>query len=259
MNGYAHVVIDNEDTGDPQINDQLVEVLWSKGVTEGGSSGSGLLTLNTGGGFYELRGGLTGGRSSCNAPSEPDYFTRMDQAIPTLRDYLAPGTNPPNVAVVVEYYNVTLKHYFMTQNAGEINDLDTGLFPGWVRTGLRFLAYTAPVNGAGPVCRGYLPDPFGNTHFYSAIPSECALLGKDPRFINWVFESPSVFYEVVPNTTTGACPAGTHPVWRFFNASTINHRYTDDVSIHDQLVADPDWAPEGYGPDSVNLCAPNGA
>jgi hypothetical protein len=109
------------------------------------------------------------------------------------------------------------------------------------------------------VCRGYLPDPYGNTHSYSAIPSECALLGKDPRFINWVFESPSVFYEVVPNTTTGACPAGTHPVWRFFNASTINHRYTDDVSIHDQLVADPDWAPEGYGPDSVNLCAPNGA
>src|SRR6185312_3999449 len=91
MNGYQPVVIDNEDTGDPQINDQLIEVLWSKGITEGGSSGSGLLTLNTAGGFYELRGGLTGGRSSCSALSEPDYFMRMDQAIPTLRDYLAPA------------------------------------------------------------------------------------------------------------------------------------------------------------------------
>ena len=40
MNGYDHVVIDNEDTGDPQINADLIEVLWSKGVTEGGSSGS---------------------------------------------------------------------------------------------------------------------------------------------------------------------------------------------------------------------------
>jgi hypothetical protein len=259
MSGYSLVVIDNEDNGDPQINDDLVKVLWSGGVTEGGSSGSGLLTLNTGGGYYELRGGLTGGRSSCQSPGQPDYFTRMDQVIPTMRDYLAPGTNPANVAVVVEYYNVNLKHYFMTQNADEINDLDMGLFPFWVRTGLRFLAYTAPVNGASPVCRGYLPDPYGNTHFYSAIPSECALLGTDPRFINWVLESPTVFYAVVPNTTTGACPTGTHPVWRFFNASTVNHRYTDDISIHDQLVADPAWAPEGYGPDSVNLCAPNGA
>ena len=52
-------------------------------------------------------------------------------------------------------------------------------------------------------------------------------------------------------------PASYGAVWRFFNASTINHRYTDDVSIHDQLAADPDWAPEGYGPDSVNLCVPN--
>jgi hypothetical protein len=258
MSGYSHVVIDNEDTGDPQINDELVAVLWSKGVTEGGSSGSGLLTLNTGGGYYELRGGLTGGSSSCSAQYRPDYFTRMDQVIPTMRDYLAPGTTPPNVAVVVEYYNVTLKHYFMTQNADEINDLDIGLFPGWVRTGLRFLAYTAPVNGASAVCRGYLPDPYGNTHFYSAIPSECALLGKDPRFVDWVLESDNVFYAVVPDTTTGACPTGTHAVWRFFNSSTVNHRYTDDVSIHDQLVADPAWAPEGYGPDSVNLCVPNG-
>ena len=39
---------------------------YTQGSTEGGSSGSGLLTLGTGGSFYELRGGLFGGASSCS-------------------------------------------------------------------------------------------------------------------------------------------------------------------------------------------------
>lgn len=259
LSGYAHVVIDNEDTGDPQINALLARVFWSEGVTEGGSSGSGLLTFNASGGFYELRGGLTGGASSCSAPNSADYFTRFDQMIPKMRDYLAPGTNAPNEAIVVEYYNSALDHYFITQSPAEINDLDTGQFAGWQRTGLRFLAYTAPVAGASPVCRAYLPPPYGDTHFYSALPSECALLGNSPQFIHWELESPNVFYAVTPNTTTGACPAGTHAVWRFFKAATTNHRYTDDQSIHDILAADPAWSAEGYGPDSVNLCSPDGA
>ena len=32
-----------------------------------------------------------------------------------------------------------------------------------------------------------------------------------------MFESPNVFYIALPNPATGACPAGTHPMWRFFN------------------------------------------
>ncbi|HEV8501004.1 MAG TPA: trypsin-like serine protease [Casimicrobiaceae bacterium] len=257
LSGYAHIVID-DDNGDPQINGLLARVFWGKGVTEGGSSGSGLLTLNVGGGFYEVRGGLTGGASSCDSPNSADYFTRFDQMMPTMRDYLAPGTGTPNEAVVVEYYDQALNHYFITQSPIEINDLDTGVVAGWQRTGLRFLAYTAPVSGASPVCRAYLPDPYGNTHFYSALPSECALLGTSPQFIHWVVESSNVFYAVIPDTASGACPTGTHAVWRFFNASTGNHRYTDDQSIHDILHADPAWSAEGYGPDAVNLCAPNG-
>ena len=57
---------------------------------------------------------------------------------------------------------------------------------------------------------------------------------------------------------SGACAAGTHPVWRFYNKLTINHRYTADVALRDQMRANPAvWIPEGYGADAVVMCALN--
>ena len=64
-----------------------------------------------------------------------------------------------------------------------------------------------------------------------------------------------MFYIALPNFATGACPAGTTPVWRFFNAVTTNHRYTTELFIRETLRADPRWVAEGYGPDAVIMCA----
>ena len=64
---------------------------------------------------------------------------------------------------------------------------------------------------------------------------------------------------VLHRATTGNCGAGTQPVWRFYHARTINHRYTTDHTTRDAMRADPGtWTPEGYGPDSVIMCAPVG-
>ena len=54
----------------------MTKVNWTAGVAEGGSSGSGLLTIATDG-SYQLRGGLFGGPSSCSASSanKNDYFS----------------------------------------------------------------------------------------------------------------------------------------------------------------------------------------
>jgi hypothetical protein len=58
---------------------------------------------------------------------------------------------------------------------------------------------------------------------------------------------------------TGACAAGTVPVWRFYNQLTVNHRYTTDQLVRDDLRSKPGtWLPEGYGPESVIMCAPVG-
>ncbi|MEO8974549.1 MAG: trypsin-like peptidase domain-containing protein [Casimicrobiaceae bacterium] len=256
LTGYETVEL-ADDSGDPQINYTAARVVWSQGVTEPGSSGSGLLTFLASGNYFELRGGLSGGESSCSAQHAPDYYSRFDQMLPKMRDYLAPGTNAPNEAIVVEYYNQSLNHYFMTQNPVEINDLDTGLFVGWERTGLRFLAYTTQVPGTNPVCRFYRAPGFGDSHFYSASPAECAVIVNNPAYPGWILESSNVFYIALPSAS-GACASGTHPLWRFFHTTATNHRYTDDISIRDTLRADPDWIAEGYGSDAVIMCAPNG-
>jgi hypothetical protein len=67
----------------------LSEVTWNSGVTEGGSSGSGIFTLASG--QYTLRGTLWGGASFCSSPREPDYYSRLDRYIGDIARYLAPG------------------------------------------------------------------------------------------------------------------------------------------------------------------------
>src|SRR5690349_16331867 len=60
---------------------------------------------------------------------------------------------------VVEFYNATLDHYFISPLQDDIDALDSGRIPGWNRTGYNFTAYgtAAEVAGASPVCRYYIP------------------------------------------------------------------------------------------------------
>ena len=103
------------------------------------------------------------------------------------------------------------------------------------------------------MCRFYLPPP-QDSHFYSASPDECAAVAS--RFPTFVLEAPDVFYIPLPDTTTGACPAGTIPVYRLYNnRPDANHRYTTDPAIKAQMLA-KGYIAEGYGPDAVIMCAP---
>src|SRR5262249_36877587 len=145
-----------------------------------------------------------------------DVYSRVDNMVPNVREYLTPGNNPAGTVSVVEFYNAGLDHYFMSANPIEINDLDTGVHPGWVRTGLRFNAYATPVAGTNPVCRFYRTPAFGDSHFYSASPAECAATAA-AHPVDWTYESAAVFYIALPDPNSGACPANTNPLWRFFN------------------------------------------
>jgi len=240
----------------------FAQVQYDQGTTEPGSSGAGLLTLFDQGGYYELRGGLWRGDASCGNRSGIDEYSRLDNMLPLTRQYLTPDMpNASGTAVAVEFYDRSLAHYFITISPGEINDLDSGVHSGWERTGLRFLAYPIATPGASPVCRFYRTPGFGDSHFYSASPSECkAVIDHPETYPGWTYESANVFYIALPDPATGACPAGTQPIWRFFNRLTTNHRYTSDHTVRDDMRADPGtWTPEGYGPDSVIMCAPAGS
>jgi len=72
--------------------DDFLRVTWSMGVTEGGSSGSGLFTPAAGSQRdYLLRGTLYGGVSACTgAPANAfDVYSRFDRVWPELAPYLS--------------------------------------------------------------------------------------------------------------------------------------------------------------------------
>ncbi|HEX6634075.1 MAG TPA: trypsin-like peptidase domain-containing protein, partial [Usitatibacter sp.] len=72
--------------------DDFLRVTWSMGVTESGSSGSGLFTEAAGPRRdYLLRGTLYGGVSACTGapPNAFDVYSRFDRAWPALAPYLS--------------------------------------------------------------------------------------------------------------------------------------------------------------------------
>jgi hypothetical protein len=159
---------------------------------------------------------------------------------------------------VVEYYNATLDHYFITPLANEIAALDSGTIAGWTRTGLAFDASASAGAALSPVCRFYIPPQHGDSHFLSASPDECAaVLAKipvDPSFSDYIEETPAEFYIALPDPVSGACPAGTAPVYRLWNhRADSNHRYTADIATRDAMLA-RGYVAEGYGPQAVAMC-----
>ena len=164
------------------------------------------------------------------------------------------GLPPPAPTVdVVEFYNASLNHYFITFIAAEIANLDAGLTPTrWTRTGLTFKAYPTTQPGTSQVCRYYIPPTDGNSHFFGRDPAECNSAAQaHPEF---VLEDPHYMYLFVP--TAGVCPSGTTPIYRLYNNKPdANHRYVTDARVRDQMIAQG-WIAEGDGADRVVMCAP---
>ena len=149
-------------------------------------------------------------------------------------------------------------------NPQEVNDLDLGVHAGWKRTGQSFQVFgsaaAASGTSANPACRFYIPPQHGDSHFFSADPVECQNVLNNmvfaPSYSGYVYETPNAFYVNLPDQATGACPAGTIPVYRLWNRrADSNHRYTTSVAIKDQMVANG-YIVEGYGPNPVDMCAP---
>jgi hypothetical protein len=161
---------------------------------------------------------------------------------------------------IVEFYNTSLDHYFITADAKEISDLDTGVHPGWARTGLTFQAVKAGATlpGSTPVCRFYGNPAAGlDSHFYSASPTECAVV-QEKFSGQWQYESPEVFRAFLVDPNTGKCPSDTGPVYRLYNKrADVNHRYTDQLTVFQTMTA-KGYVAEGDGNPQlpVAFCMP---
>lgn len=212
-----------------------LRVNWAQGTTEGGSSGSGVYTVDATG-SYRLRGVLHGGGASCETPSDPDYFSRFDLAYPALSETLAGIPQAQAGTNAIEFYNVDLDHYFLTSFADETTAIESGSAGrGWVRTGYSFPVGAGLKAGEVPVCRFYGPGP--NSHFYTAEAAECAQVKRDP---GWIYEA-TAFNIVVP--AGKSCSANTSPIYRTYNNGFVNnnsnHRYTTSPYIYQWMQAQP--------------------
>src|SRR4030095_10999653 len=111
---------------------------------------------------------------------------------------LAPAVSAqPIEKTVVEYYNASLDHYFMTHDEFEIQRLDNAIpSQGWERTGETWRVRSLPETGSSPVCRFYIPPGEGDSHFYGRGFAECkATATSHPSFVN---ESSAFFHVTMP-------------------------------------------------------------
>ena len=159
---------------------------------------------------------------------------------------------------VVEYFNATLGHYFITGDPTEIEKLDTGVIAGWRRTGESFRAFPPDQipSFAQPVCRFYgLPSAGLDSHFYSASPEECAAVkAKWPDA--WIPETDDAF-----GALGDTYPFDCMHVFRLYNnRPDANHRYTTSTVIRDQMIAQG-WILEAafFPPydDPYSMCLPS--
>jgi serine protease len=154
---------------------------------------------------------------------------------------------------VVEYYWAARDHYFITANPLEIAALDASPPGGWVRTGQSFGAYAQAAAISSRVCRFYIPPLYGDSHYFSASADECSAV--EVKFPVLLEETARAFYIDLPDLNTGACPAGTMPVYRLYNnRADTNHRYTTSLAIRSQMLQQG-WIQEGYGLTGVTMCA----
>jgi hypothetical protein len=194
-----------------------------------------------------------------------NFSFRVGQSHKVIAGSLLLASLPPPVTIVNvdEFYHSGLRHYFITADVAEKQLLDTGVHPGWERTGESFKAYATgsrPGGSISPVCRYYGNSLRGlDSHFYSASGHSGDTLECESVFVTfpseWLLESDNVFQINLPDTKTGACPSGTVPVYRLWNQlGDSNHRYTTSAAIKAQMLA-AGYLEEGYGPDGVVMCA----
>lgn len=177
--------------------------------------------------------------------------------------YFTREVSVDTTAVVHEFYNADLNHYFVSAGPDEVAGLDASTSDGWQRTGHGFRGWLragdAPA-GARPVCRFYAAGP--NSHFYTADPDECQWLknleaagraeaaAQNTRFWGWGYEG-IAFHALLP--TNGQCPGGTDPVWRVYNNRAqerdSNHRFMTDAQL--RVAMRWSWTDEG-----VAFCSP---
>lgn len=200
---------------------KFLAVRWHRGVTEGGSSGSGLFRRLNGKDY--LVGQLLGGASSCSQPAGYDFYGRFDLPFNTaLQQWL----NAPSTTVrttIYRFFNTQTGAHFYTLSVPE-RDLVITKLRGYNYEGAAFVAFGAAASGTNPVYR------FFNTrtgaHLYTISEQERAQVQAT---------MPWYQYEGVAWYANTSQTGGLTPMFRFYQTKADTHFYTTSASERDSV------------------------
>ncbi|MDR6886596.1 MULTISPECIES: serine protease [Variovorax] len=200
---------------------KFLAVRWNRGVTEGGSSGSGLFRRLNGKDY--LVGQLLGGASSCSQPNGYDFYGRFDLPFNTaLQQWL----NAPSTTVrtpIYRFFNTRTGTHFYTLSVAE-RDLVITKLREYSYEGPAFFAFAAAAPGTSPVHR-FLNTRTG-AHFYTISDQERAQV---------LATLPGYQYEGVAWYASTSQAAGSTPMFRFFQTKTQTHFYTINAGERDSV------------------------
>lgn len=208
---------------------------WTSGVTEGGSSGSGLFQTNSGGKY--LVGVLTGGSSYCSNPTGTDVYGRFDLAYQAALYQWLDNAASVSRSPVYRFYNSVSDSHFYTITQSERDAMLAANSPGVSYDGIRFYAYTSNPSALEPVYRFY--NATRNTYFYTISQTERDLL---------IQLNPSWSYQGVGWYANSATGSTNTALYRFYNASAGAHFFTTDTTERDLVISNlPRFRYEGIG------------
>lgn len=204
----------------------MYEVDWTAGITEGGSSGSGLFADGASSN-PKIIGQLWGGASGCGAgpddgdPNGRDYYGRFDLAYENgLINWLNPGYR-----MVFRFYNSSNGSHFFSANVSE-RDTVRLTIPSLIYEDPVFMVSPATGSGLSPVYRFYNRNT--GVHFYTINESERALVMTMPTFN---YEGVAWYARQVDNPAPESIP-----VYRFLRRSTGTHLYTANTAERNNII-----------------------
>ncbi|WP_354442243.1 trypsin-like peptidase domain-containing protein [Ottowia thiooxydans] len=214
---------------------KFMQVRWSAGATEGGSSGSPLFSENNGN-RYVIGQLSSGSVNTCGAIRNSQYG-RFDLAYQAaLKQWLGPSTTPPsgNLTSVFRFFNPRTGAHFYTNSVLE-RDFVISNYPVFNYEGPKFKAAAQAGPGLAPVYRFF--NIKTGAHFYSISAAERDfVLDTYPQF---QYEGPTWYAQ--PQAGNNA-----DQMYRFFHLKNGVHFYTLIKAEADFVRATyPDWQYEG--------------
>ena len=202
------------------VNFGMYKVNWFSGVTEGGSSGSGLF-LDASSANPKLVGQLWGGASSCLAPAAPDLYGRFDIA---FQDGLARWLSPDTGAVFRFYNSDSGSHFYSTSNS-EVQTIRNS-YSQFRYEGPAYFVSVASNTGLSPVYR--FRNLVNGSYLWTISESERISINQNYR---------ATFIEegVAWQSSQVAAP-GYVPLYRFRNLVNSTYFYTASEAEKDNVV-----------------------